>query len=118
MFSGLFGAVPVVLLKQLQRRTFIFNQEKDQSRKRRMLRLWARLDAVFWILVVLYVMFCIFFLFCFVANVNSSTEVSWLTSTVTALTKEVLVSPMLLAAFHVVALTAYVAKAKHVSDMH
>jgi hypothetical protein len=91
--ASLFAVVPQIVLAKIRQRDFKEFQEENSAEWRRQLRKWRYQDVVVWIIGVSYIMFSLFFVTVFIANVSTKDGLLWMVSAALAIGQSALIVP-------------------------
>mmetsp|Transcript_54826 Transcript_54826/g.127633 ORF Transcript_54826/g.127633 Transcript_54826/m.127633 type:complete len:206 (+) Transcript_54826:3-620(+) len=92
--SLIIGGLPAVLLGSLTTRTIKKFDYQGCPEWKRQLRVWHTQDVMMWVVSLLYLGFCLFFISIFIANVPSEDQASWIISGAISLVLDMLIIPL------------------------
>mmetsp|Transcript_85647 Transcript_85647/g.199070 ORF Transcript_85647/g.199070 Transcript_85647/m.199070 type:complete len:394 (+) Transcript_85647:1-1182(+) len=95
--SLVIASIPAIILGSLSTREMREFDYKGCPEWNRQLRIWRTQDRLIWVLSLLYISFCMFFMCVFFANVSAEDQAAWITSAATSVILNTVVIPLFVA---------------------
>eukprot|EP00928_Gymnodinium_smaydae_P090812 TRINITY_DN7453_c0_g1_i2.p1 TRINITY_DN7453_c0_g1~~TRINITY_DN7453_c0_g1_i2.p1 ORF type:complete len:898 (-),score=135.05 TRINITY_DN7453_c0_g1_i2:96-2789(-) len=95
LISWLLTTLPLLLLAYVVKKSFVRRKGWDEKAKARFLLYWNLRNSVVYCGLVLYCIFCVIFIFSFLANVDPRDEYKWLVAASTVIVEDFVVQPLI-----------------------
>ncbi len=92
----LLTTAPLMVVRLVHRREFVYMQDLDEQVIMKKLRWWRILDIMFWIIGTVFLLFFVIFVVAFLANVAEVDQMDWLVSAASSLCVSQGVVPVML----------------------
>jgi len=94
LMSMLVGGVPCLAMGLIGNKSFVYDDEWDDAKRRRMLHFWWTKVAFVWVMAVPYNAFCIIYLAAFLSTVGDTGNVDWSISALFYISLDILIFPL------------------------
>ena len=96
LISAVIGGLPISMLSSLHSREFLYMDFEGSRKWKRQVRRWHYKDAAIWFIAVAYILFTVQFILLFFANVNSPTQMDWITSSAVSFVETSILIPLII----------------------